>query len=89
MPLWPAALSLGIRTDGWVATQDDLRFKVVAVDSAGKPIASRRIAVDVFKRDTYSHRTRLIGGFYAYESKVEVKRLPVCMRGAQRTRRVS
>jgi len=54
VPLWPAALSLGIRTDGWVATQDDLRFKVVAVDSAGKPIASRRIAVDVFKRDTYS-----------------------------------
>jgi len=81
VPLWPAALSLGIRTDGWVATQDDLRFKVVAVDSAGKPIASRRIAVDVFKRDTYSYRTRLIGGFYAYESKVEVKRLPVSCEG--------
>ena len=79
--LWPAALSVGIRTDGWVATQDDLRFKVVAVDSGGKPVANRRIAVDVFKRDTYSYRTRLIGGFYAYESKVEVKQLPISCKG--------
>ena len=69
VPLWPAAISLGIRTEGWVATQDDLRFKVVAVDTAGKPLASRRLAVDVFKRDTYSYRKRLIGGFYAYESE--------------------
>ena len=81
LPLWPAAISLGIRTEGWVATQDDLRFKVVAVDTAGKPLANRRLAVDVFKRDTYSYRTRLIGGFYAYETKVEVKRLPVSCRG--------
>jgi uncharacterized protein YfaS (alpha-2-macroglobulin family) len=81
LPLWPAAISLGIRTEGWVATQDDLRFKVVAVDTAGKPLANRRLAVDVFKRDTYSYRTRLIGGFYAYENKVEVKRLPVSCRG--------
>jgi uncharacterized protein YfaS (alpha-2-macroglobulin family) len=79
--LWPAALSLGIRTEGWVAAQDDLRFKVVAVDTTGKPLANRRIVVDVFKRDTYSYRTRLIGGFYAYESKVEVKRLPAGCEG--------
>jgi hypothetical protein len=72
LPLWSAALSLGIRVEGWVAAQDDLQFKVVAVDSAGSPLANRRIEVDVFKRDTYSYRTRLIGGFYAYENKTEV-----------------
>jgi len=81
VPLWPAAINVGIRTDGWVAAQDDLRFKVVAVDSAGRPLANQRIAVDVYKRDTYSYRTRLIGGFYAYENKVEVKRLPVSCQG--------
>ena len=81
VPLWPAALSLGIRTEGWVATQDDLRFKVVAVDNAGKPIANRKIVVDVFRRDHLSYRTRLIGGFYAYESRVEVERLPVSCQG--------
>ncbi len=75
VPLWPSSLNLGIRTEGWVSSSDDLRFKVVAVDTTGKPLAQQRILVEVFRRDTYSHRTRLIGGFYAYENKVEVHRV--------------
>ncbi len=81
VPLWPAGLSLGIRTEGWAASRDELRLKVIAVDPDGKPLANRQVVVDVFKRDTYSYRKRLIGGFYAYENKVETKRLPVDCRG--------
>jgi alpha-2-macroglobulin len=81
VPLWPAAISLGIRTEGWVATPDELRFTVVAVDTTGRPRANQPVTVDVFQRETYSYRTRLIGGFYAYENKREVKRLPASCRG--------
>ncbi len=77
VPLWSSALSIGIRTEGWVATPEELRFKVVAVDTTGKPQANQLVAVDVFRRQTFSYRTRLIGGFYAYENRSEIKRLPV------------
>ena len=31
--------------------------------------------VDLFERKTYTHRKRLVGGFYAYEHSVETKRV--------------
>jgi hypothetical protein len=75
VPLWPAAVSLGIRVEGWAGTREELKFKVAAVDPGGKALAGRSIQVDLFERRNYSYRKRLIGGFYAYENKVDVRRL--------------
>jgi hypothetical protein len=75
VPLWPARINLGIRTEGWAASKDRLRFQVLALDLAGKPAANVDIAVDLFQRTFYSHRKRLIGGFYAYEDYSETKRI--------------
>ena len=73
--LWPSRIVLGIKPDSWVASKDRVKFTVVAVDLAGRPVAGVRVQTDVFKRDTYSHRRRLIGGFYAYEHGTVIKRL--------------
>jgi uncharacterized protein YfaS (alpha-2-macroglobulin family) len=73
--LWPATVVLGIQPDGWMASQDDLRFKVLAVDLQGKPIAGQSVSVDAFQRITHSYRRRLIGGFYSYDNSVETKRI--------------
>jgi hypothetical protein len=73
--LWPAAVQLGIRPEGWVGSAAQLRFRVVVLDLEGRPVAGRAVAVDLFTRTTYSYRKRLIGGFYAYENKTEVKRI--------------
>jgi uncharacterized protein YfaS (alpha-2-macroglobulin family) len=81
VPLWSSALTLGLKVEGWVASSDDLKFKVAAVDTDGKPIAGREVEVALFERRYYSYRKRLIGGFYAYESKVEVKPLEASCRG--------
>lgn len=32
-----------------------------------------RVGVDLFKREVFAHRKRLVGGFYAYENTVEIK----------------
>jgi uncharacterized protein YfaS (alpha-2-macroglobulin family) len=77
--LWPSALNLGIRTDGWVASRDQVRFRVVALDLAGKPVANQPVDVRLFERKTFSWRKRLIGGFYAYDNRSQVTRLePAC-----------
>ena len=73
--LHPAALYLGMRPEGWAANKDNVKVQLLAVDTAGKPLVSRAIAVEAYLRNTYSHRRRLIGGFYAYDSTTETKRL--------------
>lgn len=79
IPLWPSALNLGIRTDGWVASRDLVRFRVVALDLGGKPVANQPVEVRLFERKTFSWRKRLIGGFYAYDNRSQVTRLePAC-----------
>ena len=79
--LWPSRYVIGINPDGWVMSKDALKFKVIVVDVGGKPVAGTQVAVDFFQRTNYSHRRRLLGGFYAYENGSEVKRLGLACEG--------
>jgi uncharacterized protein YfaS (alpha-2-macroglobulin family) len=73
--LWPSGIVLGIKPDGWAASKERLKFSVVALDLAGKPVAGVRVTADAFQREYYAHRRRLIGGFYAFDQGSETKRL--------------
>ena len=53
----------------------------------GKPMAGVRVRTDAFKRDYYSHRRRLIGGFYAYEHGYDTTRVGRPVQRRDRTRR--
>jgi alpha-2-macroglobulin len=75
VPIWPARVVLGLKPDSWAATKDKLKFTVAAVDVQGYPLAGVRVQTDAFRRVTYSHRRRLIGGFYAYEHGSETTRI--------------
>ena len=68
--LYAANLRLGLKTDGWLMRDTDLRLRLVALDLNGKPISSKAVHVDVFTREVLTARRRLIGGFYAYDSQV-------------------
>ena len=73
--LWASAVQLGVKTDGWLMKQDDLRLRFVALDTAGKPIAGRPVAVELFSREVLTARRRLIGGFYAYDNNARTAKL--------------
>ena len=75
VPLWPARVLLGVKPDSWAASKEKLKFTVAAVDVQGHPVAGVRVVTDAFRRMTYSHRRRLIGGFYAYEHGSETTRI--------------
>ncbi len=85
VPLWPAGLSVGLQAEHWTATQDRLRFRVLALDLAGKPLAGRQVAAALHQRSDYTHRRRLLGGFYAYESRAETRRLETACAGVTGT----
>jgi len=75
VPLWPAQLVVGIKPDSWALSKDGVKFQAVVLDLGGKAVAGAPLKFDVFERKRLSHRTRLVGGFYAYHSGVEVTRL--------------
>jgi len=73
--LYPASVRVGIAKDGWIAKSDDVRLSLVALDLANKPVRGQKINVQLFSRETYSYRKRLIGGFYSYDNSRETKKL--------------
>ena len=74
-PLWPSKYLVGIKPDSWASAKDNLKFQAAVVDIAGKPVAGAKVQVDLFERKAYSHRKRLVGGFYAYEHNEETRKI--------------
>ncbi|HVJ00876.1 MAG TPA: alpha-2-macroglobulin family protein, partial [Sphingomonas sp.] len=75
IPIYTSAVQLGIKTDGWLMKQDDLRLRFVTLDTSGKPIANQKISVELYSREILTARRRLIGGFYAYDNQMKTTRL--------------
>ena len=73
--LYPAALQLGVKTDGWLMRDDDLRLKFVTLGLDGKPVKGRAVRTVVYSREVITARRRLIGGFYAYDNQEKITKL--------------
>jgi alpha-2-macroglobulin len=84
LPVLPSLVLLGIDTEYHTSTGDPLRFKIAAVDFAGKPLAGVAVKTDLFQTKRYSHRKRLLGGFYAYDQTTEIVRVGTVCSGKTR-----
>ncbi len=73
--LWPAAVVAGIKTEGWVSSAQKIRFQALALDLTGKPAINIALQVNAIARITTTSRKRMVGGFYSYDNKVEIKDL--------------
>ncbi len=77
--LWPAAQLVGVSIDNSAGAEHKLTAQAIVVDVNLKPIAGARVEVQAFKRLEYTHRQRLVGGFYAYATSQETTELgPFC-----------
>lgn len=86
IPLWPSKYIVGIKPDAWASAKENLKFHAAVVDLAGKPIAGAQVKVDLFERKNYSHRKRLVGGFYAYEHAEQIKKIAQVCTGQTNSR---
>ena len=73
--LWPSAVVLGVRAASWASNRGRAKFTVLALDTAGKPIKGQSVAVKGRVSQIISTRKRMVGGFYAYDNRTEVKEL--------------
>lgn len=69
--LWPSAVVLGIQTGGWASQPGRVQFKVLALDVRGRPLRNQAVEVRGRLSQTLSTRTRIVGGFYAYDNRTE------------------
>lgn len=83
--LWPSNIVLGMKAKSWSATRDLVEFDIVALDLDQRPQAKQNIAVDLYTSHYYSHRKRLVGGFYAYEDFQEFKKVGELCKGTTDT----
>lgn len=75
IPLWSSGYLIGIKPDSWALSSENFKFHAAVTDISGKPVADARVRIRLFTRKSYSHRKRLVGGFYAYEYMTEIKQV--------------
>ncbi len=75
VPLWPSKALVGIKPDSWLVSKDAFKFYLAVADVNGKPVKNRKVSAEFLQRMTFSHRKRLVGGFYAFEHVTETKRI--------------
>jgi uncharacterized protein YfaS (alpha-2-macroglobulin family) len=73
--LWSSGLLAGLKPDSWSSSKDSFKFHAIILDISGRPVPGRTVKVELFQRKHYSHRKRLVGGFYSYEHVSETKRI--------------
>lgn len=69
--LWPAARAVGLKVEDWVGSTGRLVIDTAVIDPAGAPVAGANVEVRAFTRRYSTTRTRVVGGFYSYESVEE------------------
>ncbi|MNJ93397.1 hypothetical protein D3C87_110770 [compost metagenome] len=73
--MWPADRLVGIRSKSWWAKKDRVDFDVAVLSLSQEPVAGAEVKVELFVSRYLSHRKRLVGGFYSYESFQEIKKV--------------
>ncbi len=75
VPLWNSKVIIGIKPDSWSSSKESFKFHTLILDTSGKPVPGKRVKTELFQRKYYSHRKRLVGGFYSYEHVTEINRI--------------
>ncbi|MEO5606752.1 MAG: alpha-2-macroglobulin family protein, partial [Polaromonas sp.] len=73
--LWPASVVAGIKTEGWASSDQKVRFQALALALDGKPAAGVALQVKALARIVTTSRKRMVGGFYSYDNRTDIKDL--------------
>lgn len=80
--LWPSAVVAGLRAGSWASARGKVQLTALALDTAGRPLKGQALEVRARLAQVISTRKRIVGGFYAYDNRTEVKELGTLCRGA-------
>ena len=67
IPVWPAGVVVGIRSDSWIQKGRPLAADAVVLAPDGTPQSGVAVNIRAVAHTTYTVRQRLVGGFYSYQ----------------------
>jgi uncharacterized protein YfaS (alpha-2-macroglobulin family) len=67
--IFPSEQFVGLRIDNWYTKSDAVKLQGIVTDISGTTISNKQFVVDAFLSKYISHRKKLVGGFYSYDSK--------------------
>lgn len=70
--VFPAQTVIGLKSEGWGFESGKSKVIGVITDQLGKVQKAKPYSIEAFRMRYISHRKRLVGGFYSYDSKTEV-----------------
>jgi uncharacterized protein YfaS (alpha-2-macroglobulin family) len=73
--IWNGAMLLGISPTSWAVSGERFGVRLAALDLAGRPLEGVTVSLSLFERRFFSHRKRLLGGFYSFEHREEIRAL--------------
>lgn len=73
--LWPSERQIGLRAPRQASGAEVTLLDTVVLDLASKPRWRAPVRVTAYERQVFSHRERMIGGFYSWRSRTEIHEL--------------
>jgi uncharacterized protein YfaS (alpha-2-macroglobulin family) len=73
--LFPADFFIGVQSESWMSEPGKFAVNGVITNTEGKLIAGRNYIINAYKSTYITHRKKIVGGFYAYDSKTEITAL--------------
>lgn len=86
IPIYNGRYLVGLKSEGWAASKEGVKIFAAVVDNAGKPMPGIDVNIDLLSRKTITHRKRLVGGFYSFDSVEEVKKILTFCKGKTDTK---
>ncbi|MEO5340155.1 MAG: MG2 domain-containing protein [Magnetococcus sp. MYC-9] len=81
LTLLPSQVILGLDPEHGSSHHGELKLQIVALDRQGQPQAKVPVTVQLLEYKYYTHRKRLLGGFYSYEHRSRITPLQEFCRG--------
>lgn len=73
--VYPANRLVAVNSENAYGSEKKIRFTAAVVDVKGQPIAGATPKLELFENQTFTHRTRMVGGYYSSESFTSIKRV--------------
>ncbi|NUM41798.1 MAG: hypothetical protein HUU45_09235, partial [Leptospiraceae bacterium] len=73
--VYPSKRVVGIKPNSWTLSKESTKISAAVIDLKNKPVKNAEVQIEIFERKIYSHRKKLVGGFYAYEHFDEIKKV--------------
>lgn len=75
LPIYPSNYKIGMNVQSYNPDSKLLKTKMVVLDLDNNPIPNQKIVLEAYRKNIFSSRKRVVGGFYTYDDIEEVSKI--------------